>query len=61
MNVPSLVIAGDSDQLTPPDLAEEMAALIPGADLHILPNCGHLPVLEYPEMTTVLLRGWLGA
>src|SRR3546814_524359 len=58
--VPTLVACGRQDQLTPPALAEEMAAAIPGAELAVIEDCGHLPALEYPELTTGLLRRWLG-
>ncbi|UFN48552.1 alpha/beta fold hydrolase [Roseomonas sp. OT10] len=59
--MPTLVAVGAEDQLTPPALAEEMAAGIPGATLHTFPGCGHLPVMEAPEMANRLLRDWLTA
>jgi len=49
VNVPACVVVGDSDKLTPPDRAKEMASLLPSAELHILPRCGHLSPLECPE------------
>ena len=57
--VPTLVAAGEADVLTPPDLAREIATGIPGAALHLLPGCGHLPSMEAPEAVTALLRDWL--
>lgn len=59
VDVPSLVAVGEGDQLTPPALAEEMAALIPGARLRVLPGAGHLPPMEAPEDVTAMLRDWL--
>lgn len=59
--VPTLVAAGEADALTPPCLAREMAAAIPGARLALLPGCGHLPPMEDPSATTALLRAWLQA
>jgi pimeloyl-ACP methyl ester carboxylesterase len=59
LRIPTLVAAGEGDVLTPPALAEEMAAAIPSARLALLPGCGHLPPLEDPEATTALLRAWL--
>jgi pimeloyl-ACP methyl ester carboxylesterase len=56
---PTLIAVGDADQLTPQDLAEEMAALVPQARLAIIPTCGHLPPLEQPAYTTRLLQDWL--
>lgn len=49
IHVPVCMIVGDSDQLTPPDRAEEIVSLCPDAELHILEECGHLSALEYPE------------
>lgn len=46
---PTLVIVGDGDELTPPDLAREIAAGIPNAKLTIVPECGHLSTIEKPE------------
>jgi pimeloyl-ACP methyl ester carboxylesterase len=58
--VPTLVGVGEDDALTPPHLAEEMAALIPGARLARIPQAGHLPPMERPEAVTTLLAEWLG-
>lgn len=57
--VPTLVAVGAGDQLTPPELAAEIAAGIPGARLHTLPGCGHLPVMEAPGPASRLMRDWL--
>jgi pimeloyl-ACP methyl ester carboxylesterase len=47
--VPTLVLVGDSDPLTPPDRSEEIAEGIPGARLVVVPECGHGSTLEQPE------------
>jgi pimeloyl-ACP methyl ester carboxylesterase len=57
--VPTLVGVGEEDALTPPHLAEEMAAGIPGARLARIPGAGHLPPMETPDAVTLLLREWL--
>ncbi|MGX9963622.1 alpha/beta fold hydrolase [Roseomonas sp. F4] len=59
IRVPTLVAVGEADLLTPPELAVEMAALIPGARLHILPGCAHLSPMEDPAAVTALLLDWL--
>jgi pimeloyl-ACP methyl ester carboxylesterase len=61
IRLPTLVAVGEADALTPPELAEEIAAGIPGAVLHRIAGCGHLPPMEAPEATTALLRDWLRA
>lgn len=58
--VPTMVVCGEADILTPPDLAREIAEGIPGAALHVLPGCAHLPSMEEPERVTALMRSWLG-
>lgn len=59
VRVPTLVMCGRQDQLTPVALSEEMAAAIPGAVLHVVEDCGHLPALERPEKTGEVMRAWL--
>lgn len=58
---PTLVLVGAQDELTPPHLAEEMAAAIPGARLLAVPDCGHISTLERPEAVTAALVEWLAA
>lgn len=58
---PTLVLVGDKDQLTPPALAEEIAAGIAGAHLVTIADAGHLPTLEQPAATTKALAEWLSA
>ncbi|HEV8359456.1 MAG TPA: alpha/beta fold hydrolase [Candidatus Thermoplasmatota archaeon] len=43
---PTLVVVGEHDELTPLDLAEEMANGITGARLVVIPHAGHVPNLE---------------
>lgn len=59
IHCPTLIVVGDSDQLTPPELAEEMANAIPGAQLERITRCGHLSTLEQPETVTGILVDWL--
>jgi len=56
---PALVLVGDSDQLTPPERASEIADGISGARLVVVPQCGHLSTLERPQAVTDALRTWL--
>ena len=53
------VIVGEADKITPPDVAREMAGLIPDATLHILPKAGHLSPLEVPEAFNQALESLL--
>lgn len=55
---PALVVVGDADRLTPPELSAEIAAGIPGAKLETIATCGHISTLEQPEAVTKLLFDW---
>lgn len=50
--VPTLVIVGAEDMITPPPIAQAMATGIPGARLMEIPGAGHLPCVEQPVPTT---------
>jgi len=56
---PTLVVCGGADQLTVPECSREMAAAIAGAELHLLPDCGHLLTWEQPQAVNALLLRWL--
>ena len=57
---PTLLLVGEQDAATPPELSEEMAAAIPGARLVKVADCGHLSTLERPEAVTKAMVEWLG-
>jgi pimeloyl-ACP methyl ester carboxylesterase len=56
---PVLVVCGDSDALAPPECSREIAGLVPGAQLEMLPRCGHMLTMERPEALNALLLRWL--
>jgi 3-oxoadipate enol-lactonase len=56
----TLVACGALDQTTPPALAREVAARIPGAVYREIPGAGHCPMLEQPDALVALLREFLG-
>lgn len=56
---PTLVLCGDSDQLTAPDCSREIAQLIPGAKLFLVPKSGHMLSMEQPTVVTQALLTWL--
>jgi pimeloyl-ACP methyl ester carboxylesterase len=59
IQVPTLVGVGESDKLTPPELAEEMAAGIAGAELVRFPDSAHLPTMENPSAVVEAMKAWL--
>jgi pimeloyl-ACP methyl ester carboxylesterase len=58
--VPTLVGVGELDKLTPPDLAEEIAGGIKGAELVRFPDSGHLSTMESPGAVIEAMNRWLG-
>ncbi len=57
--VPTMVLCGEHDQLSPVKRHTFMAELIPNAELRVIEGAGHLPTLEKPDQTTNALRDWL--
>lgn len=49
IDVPTLIIWGENDAITPPSTAEEFHQRIPGAKLEFIEECGHAPSWEQPE------------
>lgn len=49
IKVPTLVLVGEHDTLTPPSAAEAMHAKIPDSELHVIPGAAHMSNLENPE------------
>ena len=49
ISVPTHIVVGDEDQLTPPEMSRQMAKRIPGAHLTLIQGAGHLSNIEQPE------------
>jgi pimeloyl-ACP methyl ester carboxylesterase len=61
IKVPTLVMVGEGDQITPPDAAREMHEGIAGSKLVVVPRGGHLALLENPGPVHAALREWAAA
>ncbi|MBL8690029.1 MAG: alpha/beta fold hydrolase [Rhodospirillaceae bacterium] len=59
IQVPTLVVCGSEDALTPVELSRELASGIATSRLAIVPDCGHLATIERPEPTATAMRRWL--
>jgi pimeloyl-ACP methyl ester carboxylesterase len=59
MSVPTLVIVGDEDVITPPSESEALAAGIPGAELALIAQAGHFPMLEQPAAFNQVLQRFI--
>jgi 3-oxoadipate enol-lactonase len=59
ITVPTLVVVGDQDPITPASEAEAIAAAVPGARLVVVPQASHLAPMEQPEAVNRALRDHL--
>jgi pimeloyl-ACP methyl ester carboxylesterase len=59
LNVPTLLLWGETDRVVPPWVAEELERRLPDAHLHLLEECGHIPPEEKPEESLDILMGFL--
>jgi 3-oxoadipate enol-lactonase len=59
LRLPALIIAGDQDGATPPDLVRELAELIPGSKFELMRGAGHLPCVEDPAAFAAHLTTFL--
>jgi pimeloyl-ACP methyl ester carboxylesterase len=56
---PTFLAAGADDRLTPPAYARFLAARMPNARLHLIPDAGHMVIVEQPAELTAHLRDFL--
>ncbi len=59
IKVPTCLIWGKNDTITPPDVAEEFHKLIKDSDLYWIDKCGHAAMMEHPHEFNELLEKWL--
>ena len=54
--VSTLVLVGERDAITPARYSQRIAVAVPGADLVVVPNAGHILMLERPGLVNEWLR-----
>ena len=59
MKVPTAIIWGAQDTVTPPKVANEFNTLLPDSDLYWIDQCGHAPMMEHPNTFNELFMDWL--
>jgi pimeloyl-ACP methyl ester carboxylesterase len=59
INMPTLVIVGDQDAISPPAEMEAIAAAIPGAEFVVVSNSGHMTTMENPEAVNTALSKFI--
>ena len=58
--VPTLIVVGDADAITPVSMAESMKGQIPHAELSVIPGAGHLSPLEQPAQVSRAIEQFMG-
>jgi len=61
IKVPTLLIWGKNDKVTPPFVAEDFHKLIPNSELAFIDQCGHAPMMEVPNAFNEILEQFLKA
>ena len=59
IKVPTCLIWGNNDIVTPPFVGREFNKLITSSELHIIDHCGHAPMMEVPVEFNKILEGFL--
>ncbi len=59
IQVPTLLVWGNNDTITPPFVGKEFERLIPHSTLHFIDQCGHAPMMERPEQFNQILGDFL--
>jgi pimeloyl-ACP methyl ester carboxylesterase len=59
IRIPTLLVWGKNDTITPPMVGEEFHRLIPSSELHFIDKCGHAPMMEVPGEFNIILHGFL--
>ena len=59
MSMPTCLIWGKNDTITPPEVATEFHEKLPDSDLYWIDKCGHAPMMEHPKTFNELLDAWM--
>jgi len=59
IKIPTALIWGKNDNVTPPNVALEFDNLMPNSDLFWIDKCGHAPMMEHPKKFNEILKMWL--
>jgi len=59
IDVPTAVVVGEEDSITPLEMSQAMNDAIPGSTLSIIPGAGHIANIEAPTAFDTALRAWL--
>lgn len=58
MTIPTCLVWGKQDDVTPPEVADEFNRLMPNSELFWIDKCGHAPMMEHPETFNEIVDEW---
>ena len=58
IKIPTALIWGENDKVTPPEVAEEFNNLLPDSKLFWIKKCGHAPMMEHPDKFNSITKKW---
>jgi pimeloyl-ACP methyl ester carboxylesterase len=59
IKVPTLIVHGQQDEIAPVKWAERAHTLMKNSKIEVIPECGHLPPIEKPDLFNPLIRDFL--
>lgn len=61
IQIPTAIIWGENDIVTPPEVANDFNRLLPNSSLFWIKKCGHAPMMEHPDLFNVHMDSWLNS
>jgi len=59
--IPTVVVVGEADRIIPPEHSEVIGSLVPGSTLTVVPEAGHMVILERPDAVNAVLASLLAS
>ena len=59
IKIPTAIIWGENDIVTPPEVGQDFHRLLPNSSLFWIEKCGHAPMMEHPNQFNLHMENWL--
>ena len=61
IQIPTAIIWGENDIVTPPEVGHDFNRLLPNSSLFWIEKCGHAPMMEHPDLFNMHMETWLNS
>ena len=61
IQIPTAIIWGENDIVTPPEVGYDFGRLLPNSSLFWIEKCGHAPMMEHPDLFNMHMETWLSS